>query len=322
MAFKLGDLKLTKLLDEYLVNSNRLKVEKEQNYYPSEASVQYIDDNNETKTLGKCLRAAYFRCNGFEASTYTARTEKIFALGKYTELMLIENFKRMGIWRGDAIKWKNLEYNISGELDLVVEDMNNSSLVGVEIKSIHGYNAEREVFGNSKVTPGPKANHLLQTLIYTWQFRHDIDYFKILYIMRDNGKTTEFDVSLSTDLDENDNQIHIPMVNGKPILQYTVEDILNRYKQLDTAVKTNTPPPTDYQLKWGKDKIESMYTKKEISKSKYEKWKKCKLKSNNDWPGDWQCSYCPYKDLCWTKSGEPKDIIIPEKKMFLEDILE
>jgi len=149
-------------------------------------------------------------------------------------------------------------------------------------------------------------NHLLQTLVYKYEFP-ELECFKLVYMGRDKARRIAYEVKLVQD--EVDNKIiHRPEVEGTALLDFTMEDVLQRYVELDAAIKAKTPPPKDFELKYSDQKIEKLHQDKKLSTLKYNKWKKCKSSTHRDWPGDWQCSYCPFNALCWSPGGKENDL--------------
>lgn len=277
----------------------KIRFPREKRFYPSEASVQIIDEHGDTVTHGNCLRASYFRLAGnFQGQPFDAHTMHIFGMGNKVEEMLIETWKEMGIWVDNNIKWISKEHNISGEIDAILAEPPNGQLYGVEVKSFYGYFAEKELFGDRRTYGFPKMGQLLQTLLYTYFHRETLPYFRMVYFGRDSVKRTTFKIEL---LQEGD--IFYPVVDGEVIRSFTINDILERYHQLSEHLERNTIPPGDYQLQFNDAKIEdfrpvNLGGKGKIAKTKYEKWKTGKLKAN-EIIGDWQCSYCKYKSECW-----------------------
>jgi len=262
-------------------------------YYPSEASVQYINSDGETVTEGTCLRKAYFRCVGVEGQPYTANTQFIFGLGKYTENFLVDTWKEMGVWVNNSVRWYDQEYNLSGELDAILRQPDTGINYGVEVKSFYGYFMESELFGTKTKTGAPKMNHLLQTLVYQYEFPQ-LDHFEMVYLGRDKARRITFRVELLSDVVENETTgeeelVHRPTLQGTAMMDFTMEDVLARYTALDLAVKDRLAPDRDYELKYSKEKVEKIRAAGELSTLKYNKYLKCKSPTNADWPGDWQC---------------------------------
>ena len=297
---------------EEFLTRERIYGKKAIHYYPSEASVQYLDSNGETVTEGTCLRKAYFRCVGVEGQPYSANTQFIFGLGKYTENFLVDTWKEMGIWVGNSVRWYDEEYNLSGELDVILREPDTGLNYGVEVKSFYGYFMESELFGNKSKIGFPKMNHVLQTLVYQYEFAN-LDHFDIVYLGRDKARRISFRAELIPDTIEDaatgeEEIIHRPAINGKAIMDFTMEDLLGRFVALDKAVKDRDPPGRDYELKYSKEKIGKIREAGQLSTLKYNKFLKCKSPTNVDWPGDWQCRYCNFEGICWDSAGNAKTV--------------
>jgi hypothetical protein len=279
--------------DEYLTRP-KFHTDREPHFYPSEASVQVHDEHGDLITHGGCLRASYFRVSGaFTGTPYEARTEYIFAQGKIIEQWLIDRWKEMGIWVGNNIKFLDREHNISGELDVILAEPPSGQLYGAEVKTFYGYMAEKEIFGDKRTKGFPKMSQLLQTLIYVNHFEEKLPYFRMLYFGRDSVKRCSFKVEL-----HHEGNIKYPKVEGIVLKQFSMNDVLDRYKLLQTHIANNTIPPNDYELQYPSHKIEDFFKKGKVAKTKYEAWKKGSLK-RYETVGDWQCNYCRYKNECW-----------------------
>ena len=281
-------------LDEH-VTRPKFKAPREQRFYPSEASVVVHDQHGDRVVHGGCMRAAYFRCSSheFERIPNTARSEYIFKQGIGVEKILVNMFKEMGVWVDNNVKFLDKKNRISGELDGILMEP-NGTLYGAEIKSFYGYFAEREIFGNRSVKGMPKMGHLLQTLIYTNFFKDKLPYFRIVYFARDSVKRRTFKIELHEEGD-----LIYPKIEGEVFRSFTVNDIYKRYEELQKYLDNDIIPPNDFELFYSSEKIEDYYQKGKVAKTKYEKWKKGKL-APHEQIGDWNCSYCAFKNVCWS----------------------
>jgi len=221
-----------------------------------------------------------------------------FLLGKAVEKMLIDEWREMGIFVANAVRFENPEYHISGELDVVLREPGTNTLFGTEIKSIAGYRADVEIFGNKHNAGKPKMNQLLQALIYAHEFRNTLAYFKMFYQERGTGDQAEFNVYSTIDERSNGTIIYTPSIDGVPLNSFTINDVYDRYKLLQDHLTQGTPPDKDFQIYYTDDVIEQRFAQKRLSKSKYQEFKK---KGNKARPGDWQCfpAYCSYSHICW-----------------------
>lgn len=284
---------LIKATDEWMTRS-RISLPREPHFYPSEASATWIDQHGIKRVGGACLRRCYYRyTSSAKPDPSTPYSEWIFALGKAVEEILVEQWKQMGIWVANNLKFFDKKRNISGEIDLVLSEP-DGTLFGVEVKSFYGYQATRDLIGNKKVKPAPKTSQLMQTLIYVDQCK-DLEYFKMVYYARDSANRTEFDITLVQD-----GEHKRPCINGDIDYRFTMDDIYDRYEILMEYVKSNEPPPRDFELVWDAEKVEKRRAIGEVAKTTYEKWKKNPKKNPI---GDWQCRYCPFAGECWGKQN-------------------
>jgi hypothetical protein len=267
---------------------------------PSSASVKWNDSNGLPRTSGTCLRQLWYKAKGIAGGVPDAYSEWIFATGKGVEVILVEQWKEMGIWVANNIKFYDPDRHISGEIDVILTEP-DGKLFGVEVKSFAGYKATKEIMGNAHTQGHPKTSQLLQTLIYIDLCKKlkMIEYFKIVYYARDSGDRREFDVSIIED-----GEHKRPTINGIIDYRFTMQDIYDRYTELDHYLENNLLPPRDYSNAWPAERIEEEYKAGEVSKTKYLGWKKSPSKNP---VGDWQCTpkYCPFYSNCW-KSEEDK----------------
>jgi hypothetical protein len=269
--------------------------------YPSEASVQYYDECGDLTTVGGCLRASYFRVvGGFEKLSNDAKSEWTFKLGKAVEEVLVKQVIESGIWVDNNVKFYNEEYNISGEIDLLIAEPPTGVIVPCEIKSAHGYFAKRDIFGNTRVKGHPKFNQLCQLLVYLYEFRDQFPYGRMVYFFRDDMARKSFKISL-----HQEGEIIYPVIDGEVFKLFTINDILARYKQVQDYINRGVVPPADYELQYPDAKIHDFASKEKgkISKSKYEKWQKGQIK----YLGNWECSYCKWKGVCYPGVADSSD---------------
>ena len=273
--------------------------------YPSEASVVVTDKFGDRVVHGGCLRSGYYRCTGEEAIPFDARSKSIFELGNTVEDMLVADWQQMGIFIAHGVRFQNLEYNLSGEIDVVLRNPETDQLFGVEIKSFYGYFATTEIFGNKGKAGQAKMNNLLQTLVYAREFKDSLNHFKLFYEDRGDGSKKSFDVSVVPTELEDTSIVYRPVVDGKVIAEFTVDDIYARYALLNKHILDGVIPDRDFELRFSNDRIERDYQNGKISDSKYNKFKRVSKRDGSvkyverDRPGDWNCLYCKYKDLCW-----------------------
>jgi CRISPR/Cas system-associated exonuclease Cas4 (RecB family) len=295
---------LVKATEEFLCRK-RFRGHSDCHFYPSEASVVLTDQFGDRVVHGGCLRASYFRCTGEEGIPHSARSQSIFELGKAVEKMLVDNWREMGIFVAKSVRFQNPEYNLSGELDVVLRDPETGMLFGTEVKSFYGYQASVEIFGNKSQAGKPKKNNLLQTLVYMWEFQRELDHFKLFYEDRGDGSKRSFDIRIVPEELEDGSIVHYPKIDTSVIKAFTIEDMYGRYGQLCEHMIKGSVPERDFELYYSNERIEKDHSNGKISDSKLNKFKKVSKRDGSvryverDRPGDWQCSYCKFKDLCW-----------------------
>jgi len=285
-------MKLLELVDKYLENPYEIHTKLDKGYhYPSNASCAIKNEYGEEVIVGRCLRDSYWKHRNIKPTNpMKARGERICAYGKAVERFEIEQYKQIGIWRDNNVKFINPDYKISGEADCIIFDEDTKNLRGVEIKSGYDYKFRSEVLGTSTKPGRPKFDHMLQTMLY-------IDYFKIpfsiVYIDRGNAARGEYLITLNDD--------GTPSIDGKKLSNgLSVPRCLARFKELEGHLQDGTLPRRDFQLKYSRSKIASLNDSRRLRKKQAEEFDK-----NNDLDiGDYQCSYCDYKDYCWKENGE------------------
>ena len=266
------------------------------NLYPSEASVEYTDAYGERTVLGGCMRQAWLRVKMMESlartresrfclpigendiivqpTPYTAKTMWVFEAGNKYESMVKEKMLASGILAASHKRFfRNIKYGyvLSGELDAVGKDPRTGEFFGVEVKSIYGFNAEKEVIGNTGERRAgrkgqPKPQNVMQAAIYDFVWP-ELPYFKLMYIMRDKVLKTEFDISVEQDT----GRIY---VDGDPIKEYTLFDVFSRFSNLALALHTSKLPPRDYDLQYNDEKMNKLIARNKMAKTNSEKWEK------------------------------------------------
>ena len=170
----------------------------------------------------------------------------------------------------------------------------------------------------------PQIEHLMQTALYLaarkrFEDYHNVEipYFVICYILRDNGIHKSFRVELS---DGYDGRIIVKDMNGKELkpkmekalewnvtpqqMELTLDMMRERYYQQLENLKSDTPPPREYDLRYSDEKAERLFNAGDLSKTKKANHEKNPL----DNIGDWNCSYCDWKDVCYPQGIFTKDV--------------
>ena len=317
-----------------VVTRKKVTGERRQSLYPSEASVVATDPETGYKeVLGGCIRKTWYRLMGFpQSNPATLKSLHTFAFGDYVESYIRDLAKRAGVFDNASVKFWDKGSGVSGELDLTLDLSNNKNVIKylskdesspyiiTEVKSTWGgkINMHGEESGSAKhlfdhhegrgrnkvfVRAEPKESNLLQLVVYLYVYKDDPNLLggKLVYMLRDNLNHTEFDVILVKEGDK-----HRVRVNGETILSFYVEDIYDRYKQIAQKVNSDVielrngtktedliPPDRDYILRYTLEEAEKLHDIGKISATKL------KNARANKPVGDWQCTYCSYKNLCW-----------------------
>lgn len=334
---------LWQFLDNHITQEDAIPDIRLANLYPSEASVEYTDAHGDKVVLGSCQRQTWLRVKTMEATAtargkefslqnidgdtipikpnkFNAKTMWIFGAGNKFEDMVKEKMTAAGVMACSHKRFFRpirYGYNLSGELDAIGRDPINDEVFGIEIKSAYGYMAETEIIGNKGMRSAglkgkPKPQNVLQAAIYdsVWP---ELPYFKLMYILRDSVLKAEFDISV----DQTTQQIFI---DGEPIKEYNMNDVFARYEGLALNLHNNTFPGRDYQLVYSNAKMNKMVKTGKLSKTNKDKWTKYwdreeTIKATGKGRklmrpklGDWQCSYCNYKNLCYDSEGHNRDL--------------
>ena len=313
------EFSLVALEDEYVVSSHGLSRHRP-GLHPTEASVVSIIDGREL-IVGQCMRSSWYR--SMEKKKTNPASPGLMQkanLGKWDENGLIERWKEMGIWIGNSIKFYQKNYYLSGEMDAIIREPETGRKIGYEVKTFYGYYANKVITGakeskkmKTPMVPGvPKDNQFLQSIVYAWEYRDQLDEYRMYYMERGDGHRVEFRIGFD-ELPSGEHQVWWQQVPGKywngfapeKVLQpYNIEGIYARYDQLLAKLKAKEMPPREFSTKWDAEKVEWMWEHGLVGKTKYNAWKK---KPETNPIGDWNCDYCSYRSLCDLDASENSD---------------
>ena len=221
---------------------------------------------------------------------------------------------------------------LSGEIDSLlryfecdehgkVMSISTDTAIGMEVKSTRGHFSAKLLLGRgNKMYPigYPKIEHLMQTGLYLHTrkvieeaYGVSIPYFVLVYELVDSCLTSQFRIELSNDYD---GEILVKTLDGRPILpqtdpmvkleqdiQYkpmqglTIENIVDRFMECHEKLKKDSPPDRDYELRYSDKTFEKLTAQGDMTKTKSALFGK----DINASVGDWQCSYCDWKDECY-----------------------
>ena len=196
--------------------------------------------------------------------------------------------------------------------------IDTTKAIGIEVKTKYGFFGKGQIMGNKEsiyANGYPQIEHLMQTALYLasrkrFEEKHDVEipYFVICYILRDNGIHKSFRVELE---DGYDGRVIVKDMEGNELkpkmekamewnvtpqqMELTIDMMRERYQiQLDN-LNTDTPPPREYDLRYSDEKAQRLFDNGDLSKTKKANHEKKPL----DDIGDWNCSYCDWKGICY-----------------------
>jgi hypothetical protein len=231
------------------------------------------------------------RIKGYPSLPANSRSELIFAMGHAVESIVVEQWKQMGLWVDNNVKFTTdrLGFPLKGELDAILREPPDGRLYGIECKSFSGYFGTTEIMGNKKHPGAPKINQLLQTLVYTYIFKEELYCFRMVYMARDEPENHRtFKIELA-----NEGDLHYPVIDGEINRAFTVEDIFSRYRLLQEYLDRDELPPRDYEDIYPDSKVEYLTSLGKVSKTARDDHFKGKKPC-----GDWQCRYCDVRHHC------------------------
>jgi hypothetical protein len=330
-------MKIWSILDAWMTQPEVVRDQRWINLYPSEASIRITNKWGEEETQGTCQRKAWLRFKVAQElekdltndiailqvgeDTITVMPEKadakrewIFEEGRRVESTVLDIARSTGICRAGHRKFKVPiadELCLVGELDGIFQV--SGELVGIEIKSVSGYNAERDVFGTAAARRAgmngkPKVQHLLQTAVYAWHYRQKIPRFSLMYFLRGSSLRTEFEVTVQEDYETSD--FHI-MVDGQDS-GITINQIIGRYRELAGKLDRDELPDREYTLHYDDDKMNKALERGQLNRTKKAQWEKYWDRKTNGGRqvkrpehGDIECVFCPYTDVCYDSNKQP-----------------
>ncbi len=308
--------------------------------WPSDASAQVINEHGETEIVGSCRRATFFRYtidNFLFDPTKHAKYEPlvdellrlkiepekymrwIWEAGKLFEDHVIEQAKQSGVYVAEQVQIVIPEYNIVGKLDLIVRNPDTGGFIAEEVKSVYGHNANNILGTPTKRKLGkPREGNMMQLAIYDWHLKKrmsGLEDSRLLYGARDTGRYAEFSVSAESGKGI-EYQAVSPWLESPVTSPITIDAMLQEYKYVEAAFQAGDVPNKDFDLAHSDERLQTMYDRDEMSKTKREAYEKIlqrrqeniervaegkapkkELKSIES--GDFQCNYCEYRKYCW-----------------------
>jgi CRISPR/Cas system-associated exonuclease Cas4 (RecB family) len=326
-----------RMLDEEMMRS-RFSGERRASLWPSESSVVATDPETGRKyIIGGCMRKSWYRLMQFpESNPRSVKSQYTMELGRRIEQMITDLAKMAGIFNNNSVKFWERSSSVSGEIDVVVQlPVDRTKYVFLEIKTSWGGNIKngyetgkaKSLFDhfegrgrNRRLVRGrPKMEHVLQLAIYLYVHKDDPNLVggKLVYMLRDNLNRTEFNITLRQEEDK-----HRVVINGEVDRSFYVEDIFARFRQLIQYVNESVnlmknnyvpkdelvPPPRDFSLEYTAEEVENLKRNGLITDASYRLYRQGKKKL-----GDWQCSWCSYKNLCYNIHSMHNEVSLSEE---------
>jgi hypothetical protein len=283
------------------------------------------------------MRQQWYDWKGFSkelsVGARSARIQRIFEAGEFYQDMFVKEFKNAGLWVGDEIPFYIPEIKLSGRIDCFIKDPAKAPpppnrpkpehLIGVELKTVGGYMGVKGPVISTRDTPlSPKVDNVLQCLCYLKYYsQFGVKKWLLLYVDRGLGSSeanpTHWNYHTIT-IDKDDHPVISNEMGSTTWTDFTVKDVMDRFKNLSKYVETNTLPPRDYELQYSNARIRQMYENHEFAKTdtasidRYiRKIKKPIAEVTEEDPpilqkGDWRCRFCDFCEICY--SDKPQEL--------------
>lgn len=283
-------------------------------FYPSSVSIEYTLEDGRTKRVGSCLRQQFYYIAGVPETNASRVEDRVkAAYGNWIHDGLADLLKTSGIYIASE-KRLYRPYDeetelppVSGRCDIVVQDPTNGLPVIVEIKSGNDsswYFKKEVLVGGSKEgeEARPKEDHVAQLLLYLdFYGQFGVEKGILLYAGRATGLFKQYIVRMTED--------GSAFVQSDEISEVwhhvNIHSVNKRWNTLLLHIQQNSLPPRDYEYQYSNETIVDMYENGELNKTDTATVKRKLKKGDLDGEllkkGDWQCSWCNFRDLCYGK---------------------
>ena len=228
--------------------------------------------------ITSCMRQLYYKWNNIQSSDPPSAGNILkMRAGDWAEIIL-EKWLSYEVSQGGIDGYQqqaevtaqpgDLEYPIHGYQDFIVHE--DTCSYGIECKSSFGRGI-KEIQQKGM----PKEEHILQTYLY--MVYYDMPLYYIIYIARDNGYRTQFELRLYGD------KLYI---DGK---QYDIDlgYYLDRLKTAESTIGGEIAPDREYKAVVKDGEIKDKVQRDTVA-----------------YKSDWQCRYCNWRTRCWNKTIE------------------
>ena len=250
--------------------------DQEYRHYPSSASVALPDG-----VVGKCLRALFYRATKVPMTNPPTQAKKLmFGAGDAIHEWLFNKLKKGQNYRVVAevpgqLVLKGLNHIISFRKDLEIHS-DGPRFFG-EMKTKQGRAISKLVF------EGPQWADVAQIMCYLEEDK-EVKNCNLICVARDTGTYVEFQISKFGDDAFTWEQIY-PNQSKAELVPFKFEHIKDRFLKLEGYLAKATVPPRDFKAVLDKEgKVTYKRTKNKI-----------------DYVSDYQCTYCDWRDHCWSQ---------------------
>lgn len=272
------------------------------------------------------------QCNALPTDRYLLW---IWRQGELYEEFLVEQAKISGVFMSGQAQVYIPEYNLSGKKDIEVINPQSRKLSIVEAKSVYGFGANT-VIG----TPGdrrkgqmgtPRDSNLMQIALYHWWSASEDDAYeesRLVYGARDTGRYAEYLVKTETQEDGTINILykpHAPNIGSWVTSEITINAILTEYKNQQLWLDSGVLPGRDFEIIYDETKLAELYSSDEMGKTDREQYEKViarrqenierqaqglepKKELKQIEKGDWHCSLCQYRKICYDNDNNPRTL--------------
>lgn len=286
-------------------------------FYPSAASVKIPDDVFGESTVGGCLRQIWYSWKRFPKNRDdNAGSMMRLYLGNWAHdgfeklLAQIQMTTGLIVVSSEHSFWKPI-WRESGRSDILCWDQHKKRYVILEVKTV---NSEWGPSGYKKAIEQPKLEYVLQSLVYKHTYKELDPLVHIIYVnlMANKRVPAIFGHEVISGNNLTDHVAVIGPNGRKEYRQITMQKVVDRWKELEGYLRSNTLPPPDYRQNYSEDEAVGIY---EAGRFAY----KAESKAVADWlkagaepgklelpyaPGDPQCSWCPYSEFCTANTAE------------------
>lgn len=273
-------------LEEVINDEDEARASKPYEFKHNPSSASTIRNN---KVEGTCARQLYYKATSEPISNpkgFTTKLQGMFGDGIHDKVLSkLQKSKRFTVIpeAGGKVAVEGLGKEVSFRLDGLVSA--NGEIGGLELKTMNSFGLQKMVKEG-----GPKEGHILQVMSY-FGTNSAIKWFALVYLGRDTAYRAEYHIAREGDVFT----VH-PIFPGGPSYQlagYDFKGIKERWAYIENAILNKEIPSREYKVVFN--------DAGNIVPSR--------VKNKLEYSGDWQCSYCAYRNTCWSGPGAKEDSV-------------